>query len=232
MNKKIIGFLIVFLCSMSLSAGIKFNPIQLNIQNFKKQKSTTVNIESTGLSSSKIFEINAFKWQQDESGNDILVEDNTLLFNPKIFELKPESKQIVRIGFSQPPINLNQQQAWRVVFKEITPIKDKSTINFLFNFSLPLFAGTVTPPKLNVDLQKTNNLTYLNIKNTANSFAKITEVIVLDDKNNELLRQDVALYVLSGNKVKFELREMKTGNAVKLKIKLDEAGYIEFPVKS
>src|SRR5690606_36227335 len=126
MNIKLIGLLIMLLYSASLSAGIKFNPIQLHIQDFKRQKSTTVNIESTGLSTSKIYEINAFKWQQDEKGEDVLIEDKTLLFNPKTFELKPESKQIVRIGFSQPPSDLEKQQSWRVVFKEVTPIQDES----------------------------------------------------------------------------------------------------------
>lgn len=232
MNIKLIGLLIMLLYSASLFAGIKFNPIQLHIQDFKRQKSTTVNIESTGLSTSKIYEINAFKWQQDEKGEDVLIEDTTLLFNPKTFELKPESKQIVRIGFSQPPSDLEKQQSWRVVFKEVTPIQDESTINFLFNFSLPLFAGKVVPPKLSVDLQKVDNLAYLNIMNSASSFAKITEVIVLDNKNTELLRQDLALYVLSGNKIKVELGQIKTGSAAKLKLKLDEqAGYLEFPVK-
>ena len=100
MHKKIIGFLLLLLCSATLSAGIKFSPIQLYIENSKKQRSTTVNIESTGLKYSKIYEISAFKWQQNERGDDVLVEDKTLLFNPRTFELKPESKQIVRIGFS------------------------------------------------------------------------------------------------------------------------------------
>ncbi len=53
-----------------------------------------------------------------------------------------------------------------------------------------------------MDLHKINNIAYLNIINSENSFAKITEVVVLDNKNNELLRQDLALYVLSGNKIK------------------------------
>ncbi len=66
MNIKLIGLLIVLVYGASLFAGIKFNPIQLNIQDFKRQKSTTVNIESTGLSKCKIYEVNAYKWQQDE----------------------------------------------------------------------------------------------------------------------------------------------------------------------
>jgi P pilus assembly chaperone PapD len=233
MIKKIIGFSILFLFSFSLSAGIKFSPIQLYIQDFKRQKSTTVNIESTGLSTSKIYEISAFKWQQNEKGEDVLLEDNTLLFNPKTFELKPESKQVVRIGFSQPPLNLEQQQSWRVIFKEVTPVDDNSSINFLFNFSLPFFAGKQVTPQLNIDLQKINELAYLNVNNLSKSHAKITEVIVLDSKNNQLMKKDFVQYILSGNKIKFELGELKQNGDLKLKIKVeDHEGYLEFPVKA
>lgn len=232
MHKKITGFFLLLLWSLTVSAGIKFSPIQIYIQDFKKQKSTTVNIESTGLNVSKIYEISAFKWQQDQNGEDLLVEDNTLLFNPKTFELKPESKQIVRIGFSQPPENLEKQKSWRIVFKEVTPVDDASTINFLFNFSLPFFAGKQLPPQLKVNLEKINNRAYLNVNNLAKSHAKIVEVILLDSKNKEVLRKDFTQYVLSGNKIKFELGEVKATGDLKLKIKVEEHGeYLEYPIK-
>lgn len=226
-----IGAFLLFLTSTSLFAGIKFNPVQLYIQDFKRQKSTTVNVESTNIATSKIYEINAFKWQQNEKGEDILVEDTSLLFNPKTFELKPESKQVVRIGFSQPPKNLEKQQAWRIIFKEVTPIEKKSNLNFLFNFSLPFFAGEQLDPQLNINLEKINNLAYLNVDNTAKSYSKITQVIVLDDKNNEILKKDLTLYVLGGNKIKVELGELKNNGKLKLKVKVDEHGYLEFPKK-
>ncbi len=69
-----------------------------------------------------------------KKGEDVLVEDRTLLFNPKTFELEPESKQIVRIGFSQPPENLEKQQSWRVVFKEVTPVAEESRLTFYLIF--------------------------------------------------------------------------------------------------
>lgn len=91
----------------------------MNIDDFKRQKSTTVNIESTGISTSKIYEINAFKWEQNDKGEDILVKDDTLLFNPKIFELKPESKQLVRMGFSQSPANLKKNKHGELFLKKL-----------------------------------------------------------------------------------------------------------------
>ena len=230
--KKIIGFCGLLLWSLSVSAGIKFNPIQLYIQDSTRQRSTTVSVESTGLKKSRIFEISAVKWKQNQQGEDILEEDKTLLFNPKTFELKPESKQIVRVGFSQPLANINQEQTWRIIFKEVTPIEDDSSINFLFNFSLPLFAGKQVNPKLNLKLEKLDNQAYLNIDNVAKSHIKIIEILVTDNKNKEILKKKLGQYVLGGNRIKLELGEITNNNELKIKIKTDkDEKYLEYSVK-
>lgn len=230
--KKIIGFCGLLLWSLSVSAGIKFNPIQLYIQDSTRQRSTTVSVESTGLKKSRIFEISAVKWKQNQQGEDILEEDKTLLFNPKTFELKPESKQIVRVGFSQPLANMNQEQTWRIIFKEVTPIEDDSSINFLFNFSLPLFAGKQVNPKLNLKLEKLDNQAYLNIDNVAKSHIKIVEILVTDNKDKEILKKKLGQYVLGGNRIKLELGEITNNNELKIKIKTDkDEKYLEYSVK-
>ncbi|MEZ2901394.1 fimbrial biogenesis chaperone [Acinetobacter terrestris] len=232
MMKKIIGFCGLLLWSLSVSAGIKFNPIQLYIQDSTRQRSTTVSVESTGLKKSRIFEISAVKWKQNQQGEDILEEDKTLLFNPKTFELKPESKQIVRVGFSQPLANMNQEQTWRIIFKEVTPIEDDSSINFLFNFSLPLFAGKQVNPKLNLKLEKLDNQAYLNIDNVAKSHIKIIEILVTDNKDKEILKKKLGQYVLGGNRIKLELGEITNNNELKIKIKTDkDEKYLEYSVK-
>lgn len=232
MMKKIIGFCGLLLWSLSVSAGIKFNPIQLYIQDSTRQRSTTVSVESTGLKKSRIFEISAVKWKQNQQGEDILEEDKTLLFNPKTFELKPESKQIVRVGFSQPLANINQEQTWRIIFKEVTPIEDDSSINFLFNFSLPLFAGKQVNPKLNLKLEKLDNQAYLNIDNVAKSHIKIVEILVTDNKDKEILKKKLGQYVLGGNRIKLELGEITNNNELKIKIKTDkDEKYLEYSVK-
>jgi P pilus assembly chaperone PapD len=232
MMKKIIGFCGLLLWSFSVSAGIKFNPIQLYIQDSTRQRSTTVSVESTGLKKSRIFEISAVKWKQNQQGEDILEEDKTLLFNPKTFELKPESKQIVRVGFSQPLANINQEQTWRIIFKEVTPIEDDSSINFLFNFSLPLFAGKQVNPKLNLKLEKLDNQAYLNIDNVAKSHIKIIEILVTDNKDKEILKKKLGQYVLGGNRIKLELGEITNNNELKIKIKTDkDEKYLEYSVK-
>src|SRR5690606_8564684 len=117
MMKKIIGFCGLLLWSLSVSAGIKFNPIQLYIQDSTRQRSTTVSVESTVLKKSRIFEISAVKMKQNQQCEDIIEEYKTLLFNPKTFEIKPENNQFVRVGFSQPLANITHELSRRSIFK-------------------------------------------------------------------------------------------------------------------
>ena len=134
MFRSLIFILLGVVWTLTAHAGIQFSPIQMYLKDPTRQKSTTVVVESTGLSTSKLFEVLAFKWSQDNKGEDILIEDESILFNPKIFELKPESKQLVRVGFTQPPV-LATEGTWRVIFKEVTPVAENTAINFLFNLS-------------------------------------------------------------------------------------------------
>ena len=122
--QKIILAIIISCISGTIFAGIKFTPIQLYLGDKGRQRSTTVVVESTGFTKSKIFEISALNWSQNEKGEDVLVEDKTLMFNPKVFELKPESKQIVRVGFAQQfaPSELEKEKTCRVIFNEVTPV--------------------------------------------------------------------------------------------------------------
>ena len=83
--RKIILFLILSSLSNILFAGIKFTPVQLYLgDKNKQQRSTTVIVESSDFDRSKIFELSAVKWSQNEKGEDVLEEEKNILFNPKI----------------------------------------------------------------------------------------------------------------------------------------------------
>ena len=212
-------------------AGIQFSPIQMYLKDPTRQKSTTVVVESTGVSASKLFEVSAFKWSQDKKGEDILTEDESILFNPKTFELKPESKQLVRIGFTQPPVSPTEG-TWRVIFKEVTPVAENSAINFLFNFSLPLFVGPQEDPKLSVNLKKADVSQVLFIENMGSSHVKLTEIQVIDAKGATMTKMALSQYVLGGNAIEIPLAGLKTNGEIKIKIKTeDDEKYLEFMIK-
>lgn len=226
---KIVLFLILSSLTCPLFAGIKFTPIQLYLGNkSKQQRSATVVVESSDVSRAKIFELSAVKWEQNEKGEDILVEEKNILFNPKIFELKPESKQIVRVGFIQPFSNqdLEKEQTWRVIFNEVTPITEDEAINFQFNFSLPLFVGKQDKTNLDVKLKSENNNMIVDVKNLAKSHAQITNIKLVDSNNKELVQRNVNRYLLIGQKYTFDLGTVnhKQNEKIKVKIKTDKDG--------
>ena len=95
------------------------------------------------MSAAKIFEATAVRWTQNEKGEDVYTPDPDVLINPKNFVLQPDSRQLVRVGFSQPvgAMNLKEEGAWRVLFNEIPPVEQENSVSFLFTISLPLFTG-------------------------------------------------------------------------------------------
>ncbi|TCB78886.1 molecular chaperone [Acinetobacter sp. ANC 4173] len=232
--KKIILFLIMSALSFSLFAGIKFTPIQLYLgDKNKQQRSTTVIVESSDFSQSKIFELSASTWTQNEKGEDVLLEEKNILFNPKIFELKPNSKQIVRIGFIQSAsgIATDKEKAWRIIFNEVTPITDPQAMNIQFKFSLPLFVGQQDKNNLKVDLKKMNNKFILDLENNSKSHVQLNEVELIDANNKELVKKSLNKYLLSGSKYQLDLGVVNNGSneKIKVRIKTDKDGdFLEY----
>ena len=77
-----------------------------------------------------------------------------------------------------------------------------------------------------------DNQAYLSIDNLAKSHIKIVEILVTDNKNNEILKKKLGQYVLGGNRIKLELGEIKNNDELKIKIKTDkDEKYLEYSVK-
>ena len=127
MKKIIFIFITSTLLCIEAFAGVSVMPVQLFIVNPEKQKSTTLTLESVDESEKRIFEVKAFKWTQDERGENILEPDNNIMINPKNFILQPNKKQTIRVGFIQPPSALlanKQEEAWRIIVDEIPPVRE------------------------------------------------------------------------------------------------------------
>ncbi|SPL69971.1 fimbrial biogenesis chaperone [Acinetobacter stercoris] len=221
MIKKIL-ILVIGLCSISANAGLKFTPIQLYINEETRQRSATITLESTGITDSKIFEVSAVKWTRNEKGEDIFEKDNNILINPKNFVIKPESKQVVRIGFSQPIANMNlkNEQAWRVFFTEVAPVVDKNAVKFLFNVSVPLFVGKQDELKLNIQPDYKNNELFLNIKNNSNSHVQITKLTLLNEKKEEVVSKSDMRYMFSGEGYSFNMGNISSVDLQKYKLEV------------
>lgn len=208
-NFALVSLLLIF--SNLSFAGLQISPIQLYLDEKMNQRSVTVVMESKDIKTEKIFEMSAVKWTQDENGIDQYENvGDDLIINPKNFVILPGKKQIVRIGFTQPirAMNLTDEQTYRITFKEVAPVVKASTMNFLFNISLPLFLGKQDNVNIKITTQYSNNHLSLNIKNNALSHIQILKITIVDNHGKKVLENNDMKYLLKGSNWVFNLGQI------------------------
>lgn len=220
---------IVLACSQTIYAGLKITPIQLYISDVKKQRSATVTLDYNESDQAKIFEVSAVKWGQNAEGEDVLEPDNSVVINPKNFVLQPNSKQIVRVGFTQMKAP-KKEETWRIIFNEIAPTVKESKVNFLFNISVPLFVGVQEKVKLNFNPVYNGSQLSLNVKNNTNTHVQIKKITILDDKKKEVAVTTDMKYLLNNQQQKFNFGEIKLGDFNKYKL-IIETDRSELPME-
>ncbi len=201
----------------TIYAGLKITPIQLYISNMKKQRSATVTLDYTESDKLKIFEVSAVKWVQNSKGEDVLEPDSTVVINPKNFVLQPNSKQIIRVGFTQIQPK-KAEETWRIIFNEVAPISEESAVSFLFNISVPLFVGPQEKVKLSFNPVYNGTQFSLNVKNTTNTHVQIKKITILDEKKKEVAVSEEMKYLLNNQQQNFNFGEIKLGNLNKYKL--------------
>lgn len=207
--KKIIPFLVALIsCAPMVHAGVSVSPVQLYILDAGRQKSTTLTLESVDETEKRIFEVKAYVWTQDENGKNVLTPDDTIIMNPKNFILQPKKQQTIRIGFKRPIASVlegNQEGTWRVVVDEIPQPAKEISVNFLVNFSLPLFVGKQDP--LDVKFKVENG--HLRVMNNANSHVQITALKIVDANKKEIFKSDAMSYILAKKSLLYDLNNIK-----------------------
>lgn len=215
--------LIWLLICQTVYANFDISPTQMYLNDKKKQKSATIVMEAKDNTEQKIFEMFAYKWTQNEKGEDILEADPNILINPKNFMIKPNGKQIIRVGFGQPlnTMDLHKEKTWRILFKEIAPVREQDSLQFLFNISVPLFVGAQAPLNVVATPAYRNNRLFIDIQNNADSHVQITSLTLLDKHKKEIAHSSAMKYLLINQKYSFDMGEVNLGNIKDYKLKIE-----------
>ena len=225
MNKLLIGavFSSIFSVSAALHAGLKVTPIQLCVAEKNNQRSATVTFDYSGSDAIKIFEATAVKWTQNEKGEDVYIPDPDVLINPRNFVLQPESKQVVRVGFPQPvrAMNLKEEGTWRVIFNETPPVADQNSMNFLFNISMPLFAGEQKSANLAPSISYRGNHLIVTLHNKAMSHIQIKDLAIEDASGKAIASSNNMTYLLANKQNEFDMGQVKLENQKKYTLKIN-----------
>lgn len=222
--KKIALLLFIFFLNINkLWAEFGVTPTQLYISN-KQQRSTTVTLSLSEGSEKKVFEASAMKWSQNEKGEDVLEPDTNIIINPKNFVIKPNSEQVIRVGFRQLP-SLEKEGTWRIFFKEVPPALKANTVQFMMNLSIPLFVGQQKAIDLKAIPRFENNNLLVNIKNNAESHVQITGITLIDENKKEIALNYDRKYLLTKQENNFKFSQIKSRNidSYKILIKTDKS---------
>lgn len=216
-------FLSAFSIINSTYANLAIAPTQMYLSEKVKQRSTTVVMEAEDITEAKKFEMFAYRWTQNQQGEDVLELDNDILINPKIFVIQPKSKQFVRVGFIQPlsKAELEQENTWRIVFKEIAPIAEQDALQFLFNISVPLFVGKQEEVKISAQTSYSNNNLVLKVQNNAKSHIQITSISILDRQKKSIATSNEMKYILSKHQQSFDMGQVRLGDLANYTLKLE-----------
>ncbi|MGE8539903.1 molecular chaperone [Acinetobacter sp. ANC 3813] len=221
MKKKLLVFMITpLLIAIKASAGVSVSPVQLFIDNPNKLKSTTLTLESVDETEKRVFEVKVFKWTQNGQGENVLEPDSNIIINPKNFILQPNKQQAIRVGFPQAAaaaLNGSNEQSWRIIIDEITPVNNQLAVKFLVNFNLPLFVGKQDDLKVKFDVQ--NNKLVLN--NLADSHVQVTNLKLLNEQKKVIYSNETMAYALPKNKLIYDLKDININHAEKYSVMLE-----------
>ncbi len=214
--------LMTCLLSAQIFAGISISPVQLYLTDKSKQRSATFTLESKGDDETpRIFEAKAFKWTQNAAGEDILSPESNIIINPKNFILKPKSKQMVRVGFTQSveSMNLQQEEAWRIIYTELPQVTNsESKIALLLSINVPFFVGKQEPAYLKFIAKKMNGRTIIQVENLAKSHIQIQKLYVIDKSKKTVAESSDMKYLLALGKNQYDIGNVSLQGASNYKV--------------
>jgi fimbrial chaperone protein len=205
---------LVFLLTFSLAghtaaANFEIKPIKIFFDARSKiEKLTLKNVSEDNLT----VQIKAYKWTQDEEGQDLYQDTNDLIIFPKIATIKKDEEKIIRVGTNLRSGSI--EKAYRIYVEEIPSGEKKdikaATLHLYMKIGVPVFIspdnknekGTIEAVKLR------NGEAEIMVKNQGNLHFVVTGLQVkgVNPQGQEIFSKDVGgWYLLSGTSKTYEI---------------------------
>ncbi|WP_051277941.1 fimbrial biogenesis chaperone [Solimonas flava] len=142
-------------------------------------------------------QLRAFAWTQ-ESGEDHLTPTRELVLSPPMLELEAGQQQLVRV--IRTGAYPDHEQAYRILVNELPASAENGHqgLNFVMEFSVPVFVGGRGAPALDWSLRADGGAR-LGVRNSGSTRAQLSELTLLDAAGGTLLQQPGLLgYALAG----------------------------------
>jgi fimbrial chaperone protein len=210
LKRAVLLLLLTFsLSGYAAAANFDIKPIKIFFDaQTKIEKLTLKNINEEDLT----VQIKAYKWTQDETGQDVYQDTTDLIIFPKSATLKKDEEKIVRIGTSLGSDSL--EKTYRIYVEEI-PSGDKAdtkaaTVHMYMKIGVPLFISPVKKDEKGaieaVKLQK--GKAEIKVKNQGNLHFVVSTIQVkgMNNQGKEIFSGDVGgWYILNGLSKAYEI---------------------------
>ena len=133
-----------------------------------------------------------FKWER-VNGKDEFIETQDLIITPEIFEVKPHSKQVLRVA-QEIQYPTDREGAYKIRVREIPEnLKQDNKITFAMSFMIPLFIEPDVKTPFESSVKITRKAGKLLIKSNMNYHLKIIGII--DKQKSKTDRQSLLQYI-------------------------------------
>ena len=120
------------------AADFTVNPIQIFLS--AQTQSAILTIQNTSTEPLR-FQLNAYGWAQDTSGQMQLTPTTEVIFFPRLLMLAPNEQRIVRVGASGPPGPV--ERTYRIFVEELPPSTQQAAppgqVRVLARMGIPIF---------------------------------------------------------------------------------------------
>jgi fimbrial chaperone protein len=211
------GALFLF-SAVGAADGIAVNPIRLELE--PGQRTGSLNITNNSAET-KVLQISVMQWKQ-AAGESVYEPASNVIATPVLFRMPPKSRQLVRVGFVNPPATLSDELSYRVYLTEVPEQKNEDNqVRFLLRLGIPMFF----PPDKAEDrldwqlIHLGNGGLKLVAENRGNRHVRLQGIKLVDNKS--LLFEEQALtYLLPRSRKEWHLtpgHRLSTNKPVTLK---------------
>ncbi|WWP00287.1 MAG: fimbria/pilus periplasmic chaperone [Candidatus Dasytiphilus stammeri] len=215
----ILSYLITCNSSLLANSSILIWPLDPVIE--ADQNAASLWLENHSANSILI-QIRVFSWKQKNNDNQLL-EQHEIIISPPMVEILPKNKQLIRLIKNITPPQ-DHEWSYRILIDEIPqdiiePTKDKMGLTFKMRYSIPLFLNgkniiggikpnyqslrtfTATQPRLYYRIITKNGKKLLIIHNKGLVHAKVTDIMVLNEKTKDIINNGFFGYILPKSEI-------------------------------
>lgn len=186
-------------------SSIEVNPVRL--QMLPGQKITSLEVANYS-GASVVLQLSAVKWRKI-LGKDQHEETKDVVITPPIVNLKPNEKQIVRVGITVPP-DAKRGATYRLIFKEVPSphLSSSFVINTLLEIRVPLVVAPLTPSNPQIiwtATQVSEKKLKLTLQNSGESYISLHDISLWDkDEKKPFVQKPISYYILPTQKLEYE----------------------------